>query len=76
MIEDMFGSFFIIRVVFVQKILKEKDLQYRKHNEKFDEDDHPYFPPPARHISESIIIKTKQPAKQRKISFHLCLFLF
>ena len=67
----MFSSFFIIRVVFVQKILEEKDLQYRKHNEKFDEDDHPYFPPPARHIPEAIIVKSEQPAKQGKILFHL-----
>jgi hypothetical protein len=33
-------------VVFIKKILEKEDLQYNKHNKKFNDDYHPYLPSP------------------------------
>jgi hypothetical protein len=53
----VFTSLFIAGVVFMKKILKKEDLQYNKHNKKFNDDYHPDFSSPTRHVPESIIIK-------------------
>jgi len=67
----MFTSLLVIIKISIKKILKEKDLQYSKHNKKFNDDYYPDFSSPARHIFESIIIKTEQPSYKRKTLFHL-----
>lgn len=55
----MFTSLFVIKVIFIKKILKEEDLQYNKHNKKFNDDYNPDLSSPIGHIPESIIIKTE-----------------
>jgi hypothetical protein len=32
---------------FIKNVLKEEYLHYSKNNKKFDEDNYPYFSPPA-----------------------------
>jgi hypothetical protein len=66
----MFTSFFICRIISFKKILKKEDLQYGKHNKKFNEDYQPYLFTPARHIAESLIIKTVNTAEYGKILSH------
>jgi len=56
----MFTSFFVIMPIFIKKILKKEDLQYNNNNKKLNEDYYPYLSCPARHIPESIVIKTEQ----------------
>jgi hypothetical protein len=46
-------------VILIKKILKEEDLQYSKHNKKFNDDYYPDFSSPAGHISETVIVKTE-----------------
>jgi hypothetical protein len=55
----MFTSLFVSMPVFIKKIGEEKYFQNGKHNKKFNEDNYPHFSSPARHIPESIIIKTE-----------------
>jgi hypothetical protein len=43
----MFASFFISVIIFGKKILKKEDLQYGKHNKKFNEDYQPNLSAPA-----------------------------
>jgi hypothetical protein len=59
----MFTSIFIAMKILLQEILEKEDFQYGKHNKKFNEDDQPYLPPPARHISEAVKIKAENPVK-------------
>jgi hypothetical protein len=54
----MFTSLFVIRVMLIKKILKKEDLQYSKHNKKFNDNYYPNLPSPDGHVPESIIIKT------------------
>jgi hypothetical protein len=55
----MFTSLFVIRVMLIKKILKKEDLQYSKHNKKFNDNYYPNLPSPDGHVPESIIIKTE-----------------
>jgi hypothetical protein len=55
----MFTSLFVSMPVFIKKIGEEKYFQNGKHNKKLNEDNYPHFSSPARHIPESIIIKTE-----------------
>jgi hypothetical protein len=57
-------------IIFAEKILKKKDLQNGKHNKKFNEDYQPYFSSPARHTSESVVIKPENPVKYRIVLSH------
>jgi hypothetical protein len=56
----MFTSPFVVGIVFIKKIPEKKDLQYNKHNKKFNDDYNPDLSSPAGHISESIIIKMEK----------------
>jgi hypothetical protein len=51
---------FVIIILLFKEILKEKYLQYRKHNEKLDNNYYPDFPAPLGHIPEAFIIKEEQ----------------
>ena len=46
MINNIFTSLFVIIIFLLKKILKKKDLQYSKHNEKLDNNYYPDFPAP------------------------------
>jgi hypothetical protein len=43
----MLASGFISMIILIKKILKKEDLQYGKHNEKFNNDYQPYLFAPA-----------------------------
>jgi hypothetical protein len=43
----MLCSLFVAMPVFIKKIREKEDLQYSKHNKKFNQDNHPYFSSPA-----------------------------
>jgi hypothetical protein len=47
--------------VSIEKIMKKEYFQDSEHNKKFDKDYYPYLSSPARHIPESIIVKTVYP---------------
>jgi hypothetical protein len=55
----MLTSLFVTMPVFIKNIGEEKYFQYGKHNKKFNDDNHPHFSSPTRHIPESIIIKAE-----------------
>jgi hypothetical protein len=53
-----------------KKILKKEDFQYSKHNKKFNQDYKPNLFTPARHITESIIIKVENSVKYGNVLSH------
>ena len=67
----MFTSLFVAMPVFIKKIGEEKYFQYGKHNKKFNDDNYPHFSAPARHVAESIIIKTEKPFQKRGYISHI-----
>jgi hypothetical protein len=57
--------------VFIKKIGEEKYFQDGKHNKKFNEDNHPHFSSPTRHIPEPIIIKAEYSVQKRRYFSHI-----
>jgi len=58
----MIAALFIGAKVGLQKIWEEKQLQYQKYNDQFEEDDGPK-PLTHGHMGETLVVKQKDMAK-------------